>query len=171
MKICLDAGHSCPPADTGAVGFLHEDRVTKAVTSRLGKILAKDHEVLITNPRDGSTVTRSLADRCKQSNDFGADLFLSIHCNAFRTTLLPMGTECFASSSIGRNYAVKIEKAIANLGFKSRGVKKNDKLYVIKNTNCPAVLIELFFVDSKFDCGQYALISADGLAKAIAKAI
>lgn len=172
MKICLDPGHFRPPADTGAVGYLNEEMVAREVTLELNEILqGKGHTTLITKPKDGSTVTRSLSARCQQSNDFNADIFISIHCNAFKTTSSPMGTEVFAINSIGRSYASKVEKSIANLGFKSRGVKDGSKLYVVKNTNCPALLVELFFIDSKSDVELYSKLGAVKLANAIASAI
>lgn len=172
MKICIDPGHFRPPADTGAVAYLNEEKIARDVAVELNKILQlKGHKTLITQPKDGSTVTRSLSARCQQSNNFGADLFISIHCNAFKTTIKPMGSEVFATSPTGRQYASKIEQAIVGLGFKSRGVKDGSNFYVVKNTNCPAVLVELFFVDSLSDCDLYRKLGAVKLANAIASAI
>lgn len=172
LKICIDAGHSRPPRDTGAVGFLKEDEVAKDVSKHLYDILSiRGHKVLLTKPTDGSSVTASLSDRCEQSNDFDADLFVSIHCNASKPTNEPMGTEVFAVSTKGIALATQIEKSISGLGFKSRGVKNGANLYVLKYTDCPSVLVELFFIDSKADCNLYNKFGSDTLAKAIADAI
>ena len=172
MRICIDPGHSRPPKDTGAVGYLREDDIAKEVGHHLANQLINcGHKVLITKPTNGSSVTASLSDRCEQSNDFNSDLFVSIHCNAYQSTNNPMGTEAFAVSTKGSEYATRIEKSIASLGFKSRGVKNGANLYVLKYTDCPAILVELFFIDSKADCEIFKRLGSPALAKAIADAI
>jgi hypothetical protein len=57
------------------------------------------------------------------------------------------------------------------LGFKSRGVKQGDHLFVLKYTQAPAILIELFFIDSKADVELYKKIGDMGMVTAIASAI
>jgi N-acetylmuramoyl-L-alanine amidase len=172
MKICVDAGHYCPPSDTGAVGFLNEEVVAANVATLLVDELRKrGHDVLLTNATDGSSVTASLSQRCRQSNDFGAKLYVSLHCNASETTDSPMGTEVFATSTAGNAYAARIESAIVAKGFKSRGVKNGGSLYVLKNTNAVAVLVEMFFCDSRADCALYKKLGAAAMASTIADAI
>lgn len=171
MKICIDAGHNCPPRDTGAIGYLNEEQVAAAVAIELFKQLDINHTVLLTRPTDGSSVTNSLSQRCRQANDFNPDLFISIHCNAHKSTSQPMGTEVYAASNAGNQFAERVESAIAALGFKSRGVKNGANLFVIKYTQAPAILIELFFVDSEADCKLYEQIGAVKTAQTIADAI
>lgn len=172
MKFVIDPGHNCPPKDTGAVGILNEEKVAAEVAKELKNILAlRGHDVVLTQATDGSSVTNSLSQRCQLSNRFDPDLFISLHCNAYQTTDNPMGTEVFAVSEKGEGIAHTIEDAIVDLGFKSRGVKDGSHLFVLKYTQAVAVLVELFFIDSKADCDTYAKTGAVKLATAIANAV
>lgn len=174
MKIFIDPGHRCPPEDRGAIGYLNEEDVAFAVAKELGKVLKeRGCEVLFSNATDGSTVRASLSQRCAQSNRFSPDLYISLHCNAFRTTPEPMGTEVFAASTKGEAFASRILKNIVKFGFKvhAEGVRDGSHLYVIRNTEDPAILVELFFIDSDSDCILYESIGAEKMAIAIADAI
>lgn len=174
MKICIDIGHNITRFDTGAVGYESEDIAVKAIGLSLQKILIdRGHQIKMTQPIGVDSLSDSLTQRVDQSNDFGSDLFISLHCNAATTTQSPRGTEVWAYSDKVR--AAGIEKRIAALGFKSRGVKTpgvdGDNLQVLRNTNCPALLVEHFFVDSKADVDLWNKLGADKFALAIADAI
>lgn len=172
MKVFIDIGHHCHPGDRGAIGYLNEEDVSIAVAEPLREILRqRGCEVSFSNPTDGSTEEASLSQRCAQANRFDPDLFVSLHCNASRTTDAPMGVEVFAASTRGQAFATKVERNIVKLGFKSRGLKAGSHLYVIRNTEAPAILVEPFFIDSKHDCKLYTEIGAKGIATAIADAI
>lgn len=67
--------------------------------------------------------------------------------------------------------AKKICNNLSALGFKNRGVKDGSNLYVIKNTKCPAILIEVCFVDNKADADLYKQVGYADIAKAIYSAI
>lgn len=120
------------------------------------------------SPQKGSEV--SLASRCKLANDYWAKLgkpkdtlFVSLHANAAGTGSwsTARGVEvftCKGASSASKNAAKKvcnhIYKDVYNIdkGFKNRGHKENN-FYVIKNTNCPSILIEYGFYTNKEDMG------------------
>jgi hypothetical protein len=103
-------------------------------------------------------VLQKIVQNCKMHD---VDLEVSIHFNSGandktgngKTT----GTEVlvYSASSKARGYAEKICAAIAQLGFKNRGVKVNSSLYVLKNTKAPALLVECCFVDDKDDVKLY----------------
>src|SRR4030095_4464613 len=82
------------------------------------------------------------------------DLDVSIHLNAYQTTASPMGTEClYITQDI---LAQKVSAAISEAcGLKDRGPKKRTDLFFLKNTEQPAILIEVCFVDSKADAEIY----------------
>ena len=88
MKIMLDPGHNASGADTGACGNgLREQDISFGIAEALKPLLeAAGHTVRLTRPtRDtnlGKTVNESLANRAKMANDWGAELFISVHCNA-----------------------------------------------------------------------------------------
>jgi N-acetylmuramoyl-L-alanine amidase len=79
-RLVVDPGHG--GKDTGAVGpnGLKEKEVTLDVARRVASILgAQGIQVVLT--RDDDTFV-SLEERTARANAFGADLFVSIHCNA-----------------------------------------------------------------------------------------
>ena len=79
IKICLDAGHG--GTDPGAVnGSLHEADAALAIAKKVGALLeARGASVKYTRTADKAV---SLAERCKISDAFGADVFISIHLNS-----------------------------------------------------------------------------------------
>lgn len=82
-KIVVDPGHG--GEDSGATGRrgVKEKDVNLLAAKELAKLLREDgsFEVLVTRDLD---VFVPLAERSKMANDFGADLFISLHCNANR---------------------------------------------------------------------------------------
>jgi N-acetylmuramoyl-L-alanine amidase len=79
-RVVVDAGHG--GRDSGAVGpnGVAEKDVTLDVARRLQRILeSQDIRVLLTRDDDRFV---SLEERTARANAFGADLFVSIHCNA-----------------------------------------------------------------------------------------
>ncbi len=79
-RIVLDPGHG--GWDPGAIGQggLHEKDVTLDVARRVGPILTRDGLTVLLTREDDRYVT--LEERTARANAFGADLFVSIHCNA-----------------------------------------------------------------------------------------
>jgi hypothetical protein len=166
MKYGIDCGHGCPP-DTGASGNGKlEDTLTLAVGQKvMTQLQALGHQVVNCRPKSAGSVTSSLAQRCAIANKESVDFYVSIHFNAFNNQA--HGTEVFAISSQGRAIAQKVLDAICFLGFFDRGVKDGN-LYVLKNTNMPAILVECCFIDSKADM---LLFDADKMAAAIVKGL
>ncbi len=147
MKICINAGH-CPGLDSGAIGaFLQEADVVKNIAEIVCRDLrAAGYEILFVQENE-------LADITNASNTFCADLFVSLHCNAAANTEAK-GTEtfCYASGGAGDSLAFCIQNQIVNsLGTVDRGIKYSTELYVLKHTDCPAVLVETAFVSNADD--------------------
>jgi N-acetylmuramoyl-L-alanine amidase len=79
-RIAIDPGHGGnDPGAQGPTGVREKD-VTLAVAHRLAPILARQG-LLITLTRDEDRYV-TLEERTARANAFGADLFVSIHCNA-----------------------------------------------------------------------------------------
>ena len=92
----------------------------------------------------------SLSEICETSNAWGADVFVSIHCNSFNTTA--RGTETLYKSESGKALAECIQSQIINsIDTLDRGIKQRDRLWVLNATDCPAVLVELAFIDNAND--------------------
>ncbi|MCC5606209.1 N-acetylmuramoyl-L-alanine amidase [Nostoc sp. CHAB 5834] len=166
MKFGIDSGHNCPP-DTGARGIKVEDNLTLDVGNRvIAKLRALGNEVVVCKPSSASTVRDSLSKRCSIANASRVDIFVSIHFNAFNRQA--NGTEVFATSENGRRIAKPVLDEIVKLGFFNRGVKSGSHLYVLKNTDMPAILIECCFIDSQKDMNLY---NPEAMANAIVKGL
>lgn len=153
MIIAIDLGHGCPP-DTGAVGIRKEDDLIEEVGRSLIKKLEDfGHICVDVRPGKAKRVGDSLSQRCQKANFSGAKYFISLHFNAFNGKA--SGTEVFAISNPGRRLALSVVNEIASLGFKNRGVKNGSHLFVLRNTNMPAILIEGCFIDSQEDITIY----------------
>ncbi|WP_138502794.1 N-acetylmuramoyl-L-alanine amidase [Nostoc sp. PA-18-2419] len=166
MKFGIDSGHNCPP-DTGARGIKVEDNLTLDVGNRvIPKLRALGHEVVVCKPNSASTVRESLSKRCATANNSNVDIYVSIHFNSFNGQA--NGTEVFATSDTGRKIAKPVLDEIVKLGFFNRGVKSGSHLFVLKNTDMPAILVECCFVDSAKDMN---LFNAEAMANAIVKGL
>ena len=144
-RVAINPGHF-RGADPGAcAGGLREVDINLAVTDLLAPLLeAKGHEVRIIHSNE-------LDDICAEANDFDADIFVSIHCNSAANPQAN-GAEFFYAdgSSDGYRLAEYLRESYKNLGFTDRGLKTKS-LYVVNNTNMPAVLIELGFISNEED--------------------
>jgi N-acetylmuramoyl-L-alanine amidase len=171
MKFVIDLGHGQSP-DTGADGIRSEEECINEVGNILISNLRKlGHEVIESRPKSKiSNVRQSLQARVDCSNFANPDLFVSIHFNASDTGL-GHGTEVFAISKSGKSTAKKVVDNIAEIGFKNRGVKDGSHLYLVKNTNNIAILIECCFCDNFTDMNLYTECTAERIANAILKGI
>lgn len=116
--------------------------------------------------RQGETVTET-------ANDWGADIFVSIHCNSVANADVA-GTETF-SYELDGGEGEKLAKCIQNqivgaIGMDDRGVKADPDLLVLKYTAMPAVLVELGFISN---AGDEELLAnrQDDFARAIARGV
>ncbi len=166
MKFGIDIGHNCPP-DTGAKGIQIEDDLNLDVGNRvIAKLKKLGHEVVPCKPTKADTVREALAKRCETANAAHVDVFVSIHFNCFNGQA--NGTEVFAISEAGRKIANSVLNEILKLGFFNRGVKSGTHLFVLKNTEMPAILIEGCFIDSQKDIHLY---NSETMANAIVQGL
>lgn len=163
MKVCINGGHF-PGRDPGALGSrVKEADVCMRLMQRVTGYLEKAGCEVI------AVQTDDLGEICNVSNRWGADLFVSIHCNACPKHNA-RGTETFAFSCAGDALAHYIQSQIvSSIGTVDRGVKEAG-FYVLKHTKCPAVLVECAFIDNVHD--EALLIEReDDFARAIARGV
>lgn len=168
-KVFLDAGHG--GKDPGALGNgLKEKDITLPVTLKVGNIL-KEHGVTVGYSRT-TDVFLELSDRAKKANSFGADIFVSIHCNAFnKSTAKGVETYSYPNSTKGAKLAKLIQDSVISekLYTVNRGTKTAN-FAVLRETNMPAALIELAFITNSQDA-EILKNRQDELAVAVAKGI
>ncbi|MCL2312543.1 MAG: N-acetylmuramoyl-L-alanine amidase [Firmicutes bacterium] len=149
-KIVIDPGHG--GKKTGAVSgnrFEKDDNLDIALVVR-DKLSAWNQEVIMTRNED---IDVSLEERSDISNSNYADLFVSIHRNAYSSSSV-CGVEIFVmidSPQINEYYANNVQKEIVRIGVqRDRGVKHED-FSVLRKTNAIAILIELGFITNEMD--------------------
>ena len=146
LKILIDAGHNYEGADTGAAGNgLREQDITYQIAAALKPMLEQNGQEVrltrnaVTESLSNQSVNASLSARTRMANEWPADLFVSIHCNAGGGT----GTEtyCYEGGiSSGFRLAQAVQKQlVAQTGLPDRGVKTGASLYVLRHTAMPAI--------------------------------
>ena len=170
MKIAVRGGH-CPKI-TGAsalIDELKEDRLIKDVVIKYLNQLG--HTVLdVTPPDSTSGSSADLSYGVNKANNWGADLFVSIHFNnAYNSYNGALGTEVCVYSE--NDVAGRVVSQLASLGFRNRGQKVRTGLYELKNTKMKSMIIEVCFVEATEDVALYKKIGPDTIGKAIAEAI
>ena len=166
MKIFINPGH-CIGCDNGATGYgLNEATVAMRIAKRVSRYLAAVGYNTKVFQSD------ELAEVVDVANYWDTDLFVSIHCNAFNGSAQGTETIYYENSIEGKKLAQAIQRQIVSkLGTVDRGIK--DKIaggydaYVVKYSNCPAVLVETAFIDNYHDNSLLADYE-DEFARAIA---
>ncbi|MCT4543475.1 MAG: N-acetylmuramoyl-L-alanine amidase family protein [Vallitalea sp.] len=154
--IVIDPGHGGkdPGADDGK--GLTEKKVNIDITYALKKYLDKDNNIKTYYTRlDDTYIT--LNQRTELANEVEADFFISIHNNWHEGKAY--GTEAFyytRTDKNGRSYKLTdiFLKEITNtVVTKNRGIKQGN-LYVLRNTNMPATLLEIAFLSNPSDVAK-----------------
>jgi N-acetylmuramoyl-L-alanine amidase len=172
MKVFLNPGHAPNgQPDPGACGCgLRESDVTATVGHLVEGYLQAAGCDVVTLQSD------SLSEICDAANDWGADVFVSIHCNSAASEFA-RGVETFSypGSVSGRDIAGCIQRQIVGAfskidpDFPDRGLKEAN-FQVLRCTDMPACLVELAFIVNEEDA---ALLKyhADDFARAIARGV
>lgn len=154
--IAIDAGHG--GSDPGAIGpnKTQEKTITLAISKKVQSLLEKaGAKVVMTRQTDvdvygpDASATDELQARTKIGNANHADVFVSIHINAFSNpTVGGIATYYNQKTGYDAMLAQSIQDNLGNVGsFQDRGINAAG-FYVIKRTTMPAVLMELGFISN-----------------------
>ena len=161
LKIAIDAGHGYNTAGKRCLKSIdvkqtREWTLNSRIAEKLGELLeGYECEVLRTDDTTGNTDI-GLDTRCNKANDWGADVFISIHHNAGINGKSGGGTQVYyySSDSKRKTQAQALYDAIVKqtglVGNRSNKVVKK-AFTVIANTKMPAFLLENGFMDSTKD--------------------
>ena len=167
MKVFINPGHA-PNGypDPGACGCgLRESDVA----ANVGKLVC--HYLNAAGVETEILQSDSLQEICSNANASQADIFISIHCNAFNGTAKGTETCIFDFGGEREVLAKAIQAQIVNTFHTvDRGLKSRPNLYVLKRTDMPACLVEMAFIDNPDDA---ALLRdrQDDFARAIARGV
>lgn len=169
MKVFISAGHG--GSDPGAVANgLKEKDLNLSIALACRDVLEKHGvEVRMSRTKDEND---PVSEEIRECNAYGPDLAVSIHNNAGGGD----GAEVFHhhGGGKGKTLAENILAEIVKVGQNSRGAKTRrnssgkDYYGFIRETSCPAVIVECAFVDNATDA---QILATEGKRKTIGQAI
>lgn len=173
MKIAVRGGHNFQAKGASAlIDETTEDR--KVYKSVVENLKLAGHNVLDVTPGN-CDVDTDLYLGVKKAEEWGAELFVSIHFDkAYDTYAGALGTATWIYGTGGQAevFAKRIVDSVANgTGLKNRGVRVNSKLYELRKTTMPAIIVEVCFCEATEDVRIYEEKGANLVGKLIAEGI
>jgi len=150
LTVVIDAGHG--GSDWGASSGTRREKddnlnLALAVAQRLQ---TEKQRVILTRSSD---VFVPLEERSEIANRNNADIFVSLHRNA-SVSPAANGVETFVKPNappINISYAQNVQNAIVSVGVQSNRGVKQENFAVLRNTQAPAMLVELGFITNERD--------------------
>lgn len=163
--IILDAGHGgIDPGKLSKDELIEEKNINLAITLKLTELLESSGAIVILTREDdsslyiegGNKTTRqkyneNLKNRKKIIQESKADMFVSIHSNAFTEskyygaqTFYPKGKE--DSRELSKYIQGELKRVVDNTN--NREIKPTEDIYVLKENEIPSVLIECGFLSN-----------------------
>lgn len=150
-KLFIDPGHG--GQDPGAVGAKSKEaeNVLAVALALESKLKAQGYEVKLSRR---TNVYVTLNDRAKMANDWGADIFISLHDNS-AVNKTATGFETFIFNGQVSTNTIKLQKSIHDaiikgIGLRDRGMKRAN-FAVLRLTKMPSVLVEYGFISNLND--------------------
>lgn len=168
--VVVDAGHG--GKDPGAVANgLYEKDLNLTITKYLKEHFdGDDIQVYYTRLED---TYPTLQERCDIANEVEADLFLSVHNNAYNPSETGTETLYFPSSEVGKLTSPELGRIFQDvlvkaIGSENRGLKQRENLFVLKHTSMPAIISEIGFLTNTNDANN---LKRDSYLRAVAKGL
>ena len=186
MKICIDPGHAGGSVDPGAVGIVGvpESVIALQMAEKLAaKLQAIGHEVMLTRTAEGDAASDSLLYRAQMANEWGADLFISLHCNSFANQGAK-GFEIWTSPGQNESDVVatmvfeEIQSALPMMTMRTDygdgDPDKEARFTVLTATDMPAFLAEMGFISNPEDAvrladATYQEIKMDAIVRGVTR--
>lgn len=151
----------------GSRGYVKEEVIAEQIRQEI-KTIFDDYNYKYVDCSPGNmSSSEDIKYGVDMCNRNGCELFFSIHLNASKKTDAPVGCEIWTYNEKFKE-AQNVLSNLVGLGFKNRGIKHNKGYYELKNTKCKAMIIEVFFVDSKADVDILEYNGIKRIAEAIA---
>ncbi len=176
LKIFLDPGHDINTPGKGVAG-MKEFEFNRAVAQKIANLLAGYEGVAMVFSHDlNDGIDDPLPNRVKKANDWGADVFVSIHANAASSTEAT-GIETWIDPEAPQetlNLASVVHgELIRDTGMRNRGIKRSN-FYVLDKTKMNAFLAECGFMTNSNDLAnlmseEYRLKCATAILNGLAK--
>lgn len=176
MLVATDAGHGqetsgkrTPPFPDGSV--MKENTFNRAVVGYLIAELERNgFDTVNVAPE---TTDTALSVRTTRANNAGADIYISVHANAYGdgwNDANGIETLVYRIGDNGQTQLAKLVQAklIAETGLRDRGVKERTDLAVLRDTKMPAILCECGFMTNRKEA---ELLRSGDYRRKVARAI
>lgn len=164
LVVVIDAGHGGnDPGKIGVDGCKEKDVNLQIALCLKAQLQARGVTVILTRDADaclatdGATnkKTSDMHNRVSIINQAGADYMISIHQNSYPEPSIS-GPQVFfySSSEQSKQLAAEIQEQLIHSlkPEKEREIKPGDELYILKNSACPAVIVECGFLSNPAEC-------------------
>ncbi|WP_027365197.1 N-acetylmuramoyl-L-alanine amidase CwlD [Desulfotruncus alcoholivorax] len=160
--IVIDPGHGgIDPGSKGANGAIEKEitldmsKKLAAVLSQAGAIviMTRESDTDLSDPGGGPLITRKRQDlsrRVGMANDRGADAFISIHVNSFKSGIREHGAQTFyqPNSMEGAKLAKCIQGELVRLMKNTNRQAKAVDYYTTRNAKMPSAIVEIGFISN-----------------------
>lgn len=180
--IVLDPGHgysqSATVFDPGAVGNVTEQSVNLAVSKLLEQKLTAMGATVVRLKTESEFIFRN--DRPIVARSYGADMFISLHCNSVKNNESAHGVEAYyftpysqpLAKFITDNISAYYDNTVYADGTQSNRGEKYSYYWVTLQQDFPSILVEMGFISNEREC----MVMADptyqnGIAQAIADGV
>lgn len=178
MKIAVDAGHGYTTSGKRTVDGMREFEFNRAVANEMQQLLGGYENVSVVFTHS-DTRDVPLNERTDKANAEKADVFISIHANAFGNGTAwnnTKGIETYVHDSKPRESFALAEAVQKELIEKTKRDDRGVKLanfHVLRETKMPAILIECGFMTNQEEAGalksaSYRKTCAEAIAEALA---
>lgn len=152
LTIAVDAGHGEPWNGARTTSGVKEQDLTKDMAEHLKKVLeSKGAKVILTRPGIENT---SMADRKAAALNAGADILISIHCNAGGSPFTAKGTSTYYRHLSHRPLSVFMLESILPMDVANFGNVGNFNFSLNQPTEYLTVLVETLFLSSPEDSAK-----------------
>lgn len=156
-KVFIGVGHG--GADPGAVGLVREADANLVIALELKRLLeAVGVTVGISRTKNESD---PLAEEIKEANAFKPDFAIDVHNNAGGGDGFEVFVQTGAHAAQSKKAGQLLDQYVKAMHQNSRGVKTKlndagkDYFGFLRQVDCPAVIVEGFFVDNKKDAADF----------------
>lgn len=151
--VVIDAGHGAKMPGAIVSNVMEKD-IDLAIVTELKKIFDQSEDetlgVYYTRLDDSDP---AFEDRAGLANDIDANLFVSIHNNAFPNLQSVNGTAVLydekreTEGNSSKHFAhILLKQITESLGTKNRGLMAGNDIYVVRSTKAPSALVEVGFM-------------------------
>lgn len=150
VDIVLDAGHGGFDNGASYMGRAEKDDVLRLTLAVGAKLKEAGYSIYYTRTND---TYNSPYEKAQMANDAQGRYFISLHRNSGMEDNLYHGVQTLVYQHndtvdrLGNNINAQLEK----VGFQNLGIEEVPGLIVLRETDMPAVLVEVGFINSDID--------------------